>query len=706
MKGIGKWVVKLRHVILIAAVVLLIPSGIGYLNTRINYDVLTYLPKDIETMVGQDILLDEFGQGAVSMVVVRGMEFKDVASLKAEIEEVPHVKDVIWYDSFVPLSTPVEMLPQDVRDAFLHGDATLMAVTYDTGTSADETMEAITEIRKLATENVYLAGISGIVTDTRDLANAEEPIYVLLAVIFATIILGISMDTFLAPVFFLLSIGMCIIYNLGSNWFFGEISYITKALAAVLQLGVTMDYSIFLWHSFKEKQQTFPGDSRSAMAAAINMTLQSVIGSSITTIAGFIALCFMSFTLGLDIGVVMAKGVIFGVIGCVTILPSMILTFEKAIEKTAHKPLLPKFEKIPDFIQRHYKAVLVLFVLIWIPAVWGYTHASVYYKLDDTLPKDLPSVVSNRVLDEDFHMGATHMILVDSNIESSKVSAMCDEMKKVDGVKSVIGIDALLGPGIPREVLPEKITNALVSKDWELMLINSEYPTASDEVNRQVTELGSILHRYDKNGMLIGEAPCTLDLIRITDHDFQVVNWASIGLIFIIIFFVFKSLSLPVLLVLVIEFAIFINMGIPGFTGTELPFVASVVIGTIQLGSTVDYAILMTGRYQTERAAGNSKEEAVMIAHKTSFTSIIVSAFSFFAATFGVGLYSNISMISSLCLLMARGALISMATVLIVLPSVLLFMDPVIVRTSIGFLPESQRKHNGSKHTADPQPQG
>ena len=706
MKGIGKWVVKLRHVILIAAVVLLIPSGIGYLNTRINYDVLTYLPKDIETMVGQDILLDEFGQGAVSMVVVRGMEFKDVASLKAEIEEVPHVKDVIWYDSFVSLSTPVEMLPQDVRDAFLHGDATLMAVTYDTGTSADETMDAITEIRKLATENVYLAGISGIVTDTRDLANAEEPIYVLLAVIFATIILGISMDTFLAPIFFLLSIGMCIIYNLGSNWFFGEISYITKALAAVLQLGVTMDYSIFLWHSFKEKQQTFPGDSKSAMAAAINMTLQSVIGSSITTIAGFIALCFMSFTLGLDIGVVMAKGVIFGVIGCVTILPSMILTFEKAIEKTAHKPLLPKFEKIPDFIQRHYKAVLVLFVLIWIPAVWGYTHTSVYYKLDDTLPKDLPSVVSNRVLDEDFHMGATHMILVDSDIESSKVSAMCDEMKKVDGVKSVIGIDALLGPGIPREMLPEKITNALISRDWELMLINSEYPTASDEVNRQVTELGSILHRYDKNGMLIGEAPCTLDLIRITDHDFRVVNWASIGLIFIIIFFVFKSLSLPVLLVLVIEFAIFINMGIPGFTGTKLPFVASVVIGTIQLGSTVDYAILMTSRYQTERAAGKTKEEAVMIAHRTSFTSIIVSAFSFFAATFGVGLYSNISMISSLCLLMARGAMISMATVLIVLPSVLLFMDPVIVRTSIGFLPESLKKHNGSKHKADPQPQG
>ena len=706
MQNFGKAVVKARYVILVVAFLLLIPSLIGYKATRINYDMLTYLPSTIDTMKGQKILEDDFGTGAISMVIVEGKSDKEVVALKKKIEKVDHVKKVLWYDSFADISVPKELLPKKLEDAFVNGDATLMAVTYDTGTSADETMEAITEIRKLATENVYLAGISGIVTDTRDLANAEEPIYVLLAVIFATIILGISMDTFLAPIFFLLSIGMCIIYNLGSNWFFGEISYITKALAAVLQLGVTMDYSIFLWHSFKEKQQTFPGDSRSAMAAAINMTLQSVIGSSITTIAGFIALCFMSFTLGLDIGVVMAKGVIFGVIGCVTILPSMILAFEKAIEKTAHKPLLPKFEKIPDFIQRHYKAVLVLFVLIWIPAVWGYTHASVYYKLDDTLPKDLPSVVSNRVLDEDFHMGATHMILVDSDIESSKVSAMCDEMKKVDGVKSVIGIDALLGPGIPREVLPEKITSALVSEDWELMLINSEYPTASDEVNRQVTELGSILHRYDKNGMLIGEAPCTLDLIRITDHDFRVVNWASIGLIFIIIFFVFKSLSLPVLLVLVIEFAIFINMGIPGFTGTKLPFVASVVIGTIQLGSTVDYAILMTSRYQTERAAGNTKEEAVMIAHKTSFTSIIVSAFSFFAATFGVGLYSNISMISSLCLLMARGALISMATVLIVLPSVLLFMDPVIVRTSIGFLPESQRKHNGSKHTADPQPQG
>ena len=704
MKGFGKWAVKCRRMILIAAIALLIPSGIGYLNTRINYDVLTYLPKDIETMVGQDILLDQFGTGAVSMVVVDGMEFKDVAKLKAQIEEVPHVRDVIWYDSFVSMSTPIEMLPEDVRDAFINGDATLMAVTYDTGTSEDETMEAIARIRRLASENVYLAGISGVVTDTRDLANAEEPVYILLAVLFSTLILGISMDTFLAPIFFLLSIGMCIIYNLGSNWFFGEISYITKALAAVLQLGVTMDYSIFLWHSFKENKQLHPDDSEEAMARAINMTLQSVVGSSITTIAGFIALCFMSFTLGLDIGVVMAKGVIFGVIGCVTILPALILTFEKAIRKTSHRPLLPKFEKIPDFIRKHYKAVIILYLLIWIPAIWGYTHTGVYYKLDDTLPANLPSVTANRELDEKFSMGATHMVLVDTGVEPARVSQMCDEMKKVDGVKSVIGLDSLIGAGIPREVLPDKIRNVLMSEDWQLMLINSEYATASDDVNRQVEKLGEILHRYDPHGMLIGEAPCTLDLIRITAHDFQVVNWASIGFIFIIIFFVFKSLSLPVLLVLVIEFAIFINMGIPGFTGNELPFIASVVIGTIQLGSTVDYAILMTSRYQTERAGGHTKEDAVLIAHKTSFSSVIVSAFSFFAATFGVGIYSNISMISSLCLLMARGAIISMVTVLTVLPSVLLIADPIIVRTSRGFLPKKSREH-AKKGTAAPQPQ-
>ena len=705
MLNFGKAVVKTRFIIIAIALALLVPSGIAYLNTRINYDVLTYLPKDIETMKGQDILLDEFGTGAISMVVVDGMEWKDVSKLRREIEEVPHVKDVIWYDSFVSLSTPVELLPEDVRDAFINGDATLMAVTYDTGTSDDDTMEAILQIRKIAQKNVYLAGISGIVTDTRDLANAEEPIYVLIAVALAVVVLSIAMDTFLAPVFFLLSIGMCIIYNLGTNIFFGEISYITKALAAVLQLGVTMDYSIFLWHSYKENEVKMD-DNKLAMAYAISQTLQSVVGSSITTIAGFIALCFMSFTLGMDIGIVMAKGVLFGVIGCVTILPSLILIFDKAIDKTKHRPILPKFERIPAFVAKHYKLILVVYLIIWIPAAWGYMHSSVYYQLDKTLPDYLPSVTANAKLNEVFHMGATHMLLVDSSLESTQTEKMCDEMKHVEGVKSVLGLDSFVGAEIPREFLPAKITEALMSKDWQLILINSEYATASDEVNNQVTQLNEILDRYDPKGMLIGEAPCTKDLITITDHDFNVVNWVSIGFIFAIIFFVFGSVSLPFLLVLVIEFAIFINLGIPGFTGTKLPFVASIVIGTIQLGSTVDYAILMTSRYQSERSAGKGREESVRIAHLTSIQSIIVSAFSFFAATFGVGIYSNIEMISSLCILMARGALISMVTVIMVLPAVLLMFDPIIVRTSKGFLPEGEQKGIFGKSKRKAQPQG
>ncbi|HAV26871.1 MAG TPA: hypothetical protein DCX23_00920 [Lachnospiraceae bacterium] len=705
MLNFGKAVVKTRFIIIAIALALLVPSGIAYLNTRINYDVLTYLPKDIETMKGQDILLDEFGTGAISMVVVDGMEWKDVSKLRQEIEKVPHVKDVIWYDSFASLSTPVELLPEDVRDAFINGDATLMAVTYDTGTSDDDTMEAILQIRKIAQKNVYLAGISGIVTDTRDLANAEEPIYVLIAVALAVVVLSIAMDTFLAPVFFLLSIGMCIIYNLGTNIFFGEISYITKALAAVLQLGVTMDYSIFLWHSYKENEEKMD-DNKLAMAHAITQTLQSVVGSSITTIAGFIALCFMSFTLGMDIGIVMAKGVLFGVIGCVTILPSLILIFDKAIDKTKHRPILPKFERIPAFVAKHYKLILVVYLIIWIPAAWGYMHSSVYYQLDKTLPDYLPSVTANAKLNEVFHMGATHMLLVDSSLESTQTEKMCDEMKHVEGVKSVLGLDSFVGAEIPREFLPAKITEALMSKDWQLILINSEYATASDEVNNQVTQLNEILDRYDPKGMLIGEAPCTKDLITITDHDFNVVNWVSIGFIFAIIFFVFGSVSLPFLLVLVIEFAIFINLGIPGFTGTKLPFVASIVIGTIQLGSTVDYAILMTSRYQSERSAGKGREESVRIAHLTSIQSIIVSAFSFFAATFGVGIYSNIEMISSLCILMARGALISMVTVIMVLPAVLLMFDPIIVRTSKGFLPEGEQKGIFGKSKRKAQPQG
>ena len=703
MERFGKTVVKMRIPILFLSILLLIPAAFGYLNTRVNYDVLTYLPDEIETMKGQEILLDQFGTGAISMVVVDGMDFKDVAALKEKIEDVDHVKKVIWYDTFMPLSVPAEILPEDVRDAFINGDATLMAVTYDTGTSDDETMQAITDIRALASDQCYLAGISGIVTDTRDLCNKEEPVYVLIAVALAFLVLSITMDTFLAPVFFLLSIGMCIVYNLGSNIFLGEISYITKALSAVLQLGVTMDYSIFLWNSYKENYLKTPDDRNGAMARAITMTLQSVIGSSITTIAGFIALCFMSFTLGLDIGIVMAKGVLFGVVGCVTILPALILTFDKVIRKTAHKPLLPQFGSLPGFIERHYRAVLVLFILIWIPAVWGYTHTDVYYQLDKSLPADLPSVQANEKLSENFDMGATHILLIDRTTPEADISKMCREMEAVDGVKNILGIDALLGGSIPREFLPAEITDAVLSRDYEMMLIGSAYQTASDEVNAQVDALNGILKKYDPDGMLIGEAPCTRDLIRITAHDFMVVNWASIGMIFLIIFFVFRSVSLPALLVLVIEFAIFINMGIPGFTGTTLPFVASIVIGTVQLGSTVDYAILMTSRYQAERRSGKDRREAVRIAHAASTTSVIVSAFSFFAATIGVGIYSNISMISSLCILMARGALISMATVLTVLPAVLIAADPVIVRTSIGFLPKEDRKRHTMRNETQPQ---
>ena len=703
MERFGKTVVKSRIPILILSILLLIPAAFGYLNTRVNYDVLTYLPDEIETMKGQEILLDEFGTGAISMVVVDGMDFKDVAALKERIEDVDHVKKVIWYDTFLPLSVPAEVLPKELRDAFINGEATLMAVTYDTGTSDDETMQAITDIRALATKQCYVAGISGIVTDTRDLCNREEPVYVLVAVALAFLVLSITMDTFLAPVFFLLSIGMCIVYNLGTNIFFGEISYITKALSAVLQLGVTMDYSIFLWHSYKENYLKTPDDREGAMARAISMTLQSVVGSSITTIAGFIALCFMSFTLGLDIGIVMSKGVLFGVIGCVTILPALILTFDKAIRRTAHKPLLPEIRRLPEFIAKHYKAVLLLFALIWIPAIWGYTHTSVYYQLDKSLPEDLPSVQANEKLSESFDMGATHILLIDRTTPEADSSNMVRDMEKVDGVKNILGIDALIGGSVPRELLPEEITDAVLSEDYEMMLVGSAYQTASDEVNAQVDTLNRILKKYDPSGMLIGEAPCTRDLIRITDHDFMVVNWASIGMIFLIIFFVFRSISLPALLVLVIEFAIFINMGIPGFTKTTLPFVASIVIGTVQLGSTVDYAILMTSRYQSERRAGKDKREAVMTAHQMSTTSVIVSAFSFFAATIGVGLYSNISMISSLCILMARGALISMVTVLTVLPAVLLAADPVIVRTSRGFLPEKETRKHTIRHETQPQ---
>ena len=685
MKSFGNVVVKIRHLILIIALVLIIPAVWGYFHTRVNYDILTYLPDSIETIQGQNILMDEFGTGAITMLIVEDKSDREIVALEEKIRQVEHVKKVLWYDSFADITVPKEMLPEKIRDAFLKGNATLLVITYDTSTSSDETMEAGAGIREVLDSGCYLQGMSAVITDTKDLAESEEPVYVALAVILASIILALSMDTYLAPVFFLLSIGIAIIYNLGSNYFFGEVSYITKALAAVLQLGVTMDYSIFLWHSFKENEKKFD-TSLEAMAAAINETLKSVVGSSVTTIAGFAALCFMTFRFGLDVGIVMMKGVALGVICCVTILPSMILMFEKLIEKTRHRPFLPTFERIPAFVQKHYKAVFVAFLLIWIPAVYGYTHIDVYYDIIQTLPKGLPSMIANQRMEDTFSMNNTLMILADENLEAKDGDRMSKEIKNVEGVKSVISVDSFVGEEIPRELLPEEATNVLYGGGYQLMLVASEYVTATDEMNQQIDTINDIIHRYDEKAMLIGDAPCTKDLITISNHDFTVVNWASIGIIAAIIMFVFMSLSLPILLVTVIECAIFINMSLAFYTGTSLPFIASIVIGTIQLGSTVDYAILMTSRYQVERAAGRGKKEAVLIAHKTSIQSIFVSAMSFFASTFGVGMYSGISVISSLCMLMARGALISMVTVVFALPSVLLLFDPVIVRTSRGFI--------------------
>lgn len=687
MVAFGKKVVKFRIPILIISILLLIPAGLGYVNTRVNYDVLTYLPEDIETMQGQDILVKDFGTGAFSMFIVDGMEDKEVSALKAKIENVEHVQKVLWYDSLADISMPKSMVPKDVYEVFNSDTGTMMAIFFDEGTSSDGTMEAIGEIRKLAGKQCFLSGMSAIVTDTKNLAEKETPLYVLIAVVLAVIVLGLTMDSYFIPLLFMLSIGMAIVYNLGSNYFFGEISYITKALAAVLQLGVTLDYSIFLMHSYEEQQVRYNGDKERAMAHAISQTFSSVIGSSVTTVAGFIALCFMTFTLGMDIGVVMVKGVILGVIACVTILPSMILCCDKWIMKTMHKPFLPDIGKISDKVTKRYMIYVILFLVLLFPAIYGNNHTAVYYNLDETLPKDLPSIIANEKLKKDYDMNTTHMILVDSSVESADVAKMIDKIDDVDGVKWALGLDALIGPAIPQDMIPNSVTDMLKNDKYQLLLVNSEYKVASDELNAQIKDLNKILHKYDKGGMLIGEGPLTADLIDITDTDFKTVSMVSIGIIFVIILILFKSISLPVILVGVIEFAIFVNMGIPYYTGTKLPFVASIVIGTIQLGSTVDYAILMTTRYKRERNHGAEKYDAITTAHRASAQSIMVSALSFFAATIGVGLYSNIDMISSLCILMARGAIISMIVVIFVLPSMFMVFDKVIVKTSKGFLP-------------------
>ena len=679
MVKLGRKIVKFRIPIFILSLLLLVPSAIGYINTRVNYDVLYYLPDDIETMKGQDILVDEFGTGAYSMFICEGMKNKDVAALKKKIENVEHVSKVVWYDSFSDLSVPVEMLPDKIRSALFSDDSTMMFIIFETTTSADETMDAIGDIRKLAGKQCFVSGMSAIVTDTKNLAESEVAIYVLIAVVLSCIVLALTMESFLA------SIGIAILYNMGTNIFKGEISYITKALSAVLQLGVTMDYSIFLWHSYQEQRKLYEDDHKEAMAQAIAATIKSVVGSSITTIAGFVALCFMSFTLGLDLGIVMAKGVIFGVICCVTVLPAMIMIFDKALEKTKHKQLIPDFPKVSEFLVKHHKAFAFICVALFIPFAYFQANTAVYYNLDSSLPKDLESIMANEKLQEEYHMGAAHMILMDKNVSSKEKHKMIKEMEQVDGVKEVLGLESIIGPSLPESMIPQDIKDILESDNYELMLITNEYQTASEEVNAQIDKLNTILKSYDKNGMLVGEAPCTKDLIEITDHDFKVVSAVSILAVFLIILFVFKSITLPVILVLVIEGAIFINMGIPYLTGTELPFIASIVIGTIQLGATVDYAILMTSRYEQERGSGKSKKESISIALESSIRPVMVSAFSFFAATFGVGIYSKIDMISSLCLLMARGALISMCAVLLFLPAMYWIFDRVICATSKNF---------------------
>ncbi len=680
MLKLGEKIVSARVVILILGFVLLIPAAYGYIKTRVNYDILSYLPKDIETMVGQDILVDQFGTGAFSLYVVEGMEDKEVSALKSKIEDVDHVSKVIWYDSFADLSVPKDMLPEKLYDAFNNDDkdATMMAIIFDDTTSADSTMDAIEEIRKISDKQCFLSGMSAVVVDTKKLSEKETPIYVLIAVILSSIILAITMDSIMIPILFLASIGMAIAYNLGSNIFMGQVSYITKALAAVLQLGVTMDYSIFLWHSYKAQQKEYP-DKKEAMAHAIAETISSVVGSSITTVAGFVALCFMSFTLGLDLGIVMAKGVVFGVIACVTILPSLILVFDKAIEKTTHKVILPEFKGVGKFIAKHYRIFLVLFVIILIPAIYGYNHTKVYYKLDSSLPDSLESVQANTELAKAFNMNSTHMILVTNDQSDKDTRNMMSDIENIDGVKFCLGLDSIIGSGIPSNFIPSEVTEALKSDEWQLILVGSEYEVASDEVNNQCTEIEKTIDSYNDKNMLVGEAPCTKDLIKITDKDFASVSTVSIGAIFLIILCVFGSISLPIVLVAVIEFAIFINMGIPCFTGTELPFIASIVIGTIQLGATVDYAILMTTKYKRNRLGGYRKFDAVATACQESVQSIVVSALSFFAATFGVGLYSDIDMISSLCTLMARGALISMCAVILMLPSALMLFDKIIM---------------------------
>ncbi len=692
MIKVGKWIAKHKILILIIAVLLLVPSLIGMAMTRVNYDLLSYLPGSLDTVEGQNILVDEFGMGAYTMIVVEDMDLKDVAKVKEKVEQVDHVTSVLWYDSLLDLSIPVDMLPEEIRDVFFRGNATMMIALLDDSTSADVSMEAISQIRTILNKQCFASGMTSVVLDVKNLTQQEVPIYVGIAAGLSLVVLLLAMDSFLVPILFLLSIGMSILYNLGSNLFLGEISYVTQALTAVLQLGVTMDYSIFLLNSYEDYKIKYPGDKERAMGHAIAATFKSVVGSSITTVAGFIALCFMTFTLGLDMGIVMAKGVVIGVLVCITVLPSMVLVFDKAIEKTTHRSLMPSFDKVSHFITRHYWIWLILFVALLYPAYYGETHYDVYYNIDSTLPKDLPSQVANEKLSDEFDMNTVHMVLLESDVSAKEKIAMMNEIEAVDGVSWALGASSIVGPGFPESMIPDSIKSKLSSENYEIEFICSSYKTATDEMNAQIGEIQEIIDRYSPNSILIGEAPLTKDLINVTAIDFQNVNEASILLIVAIILIVFRSVSLPLILVAVIEFAIFVNMACSYYTGVTLPFVAGIVIGTIQLGATVDYAILMTSRYQKERKNGLGRKEAVSIAHASSMKSIIISGCSFFAATFGVGLYSEIDMISAICTLLARGAVISMVVVILILPAMLLIFDPLIVHTSLGFRPKKKKE--------------
>ena len=685
----GKWIAKHKVIIVIISLLLLIPSFLGMAATRVNYDILSYLPDSLETVEGQDIMVDEFGMGAFSMVVIEDMDLKDVATLKQKFQDVEHVKDVLWYDSVADLSIPVSMIPDKFKDAFFNGDATMMIALFDNTTSSDAAMEAVTDMRKIANEQCFISGMSGVVTDIKNIALEEMPIYVVIAACLSLLVLILAMDSLVVPVLFLLSVGLAVVYNLGSNIFLGQVCYITKSLTAVLQLGVTMDYSIFLLNSFEAYKKKYDEKER-AMAHAIADTFKSVAGSSVTTIAGFLALCVMTFALGRDMGIVMAKGVVIGVICCVTVLPAMILVFDKAIEKTKHKALLPNMDKASGFITKHYKVWLIVFLVLLYPAIYGNNHTQIYYNIDKSLPATLDSNVSNEKLKEDFDMSTVHMVLLKNGLDSKQKTQMLDRIENVDGVKWSLGMNSLIGPTFPESMIPSNIKEMLQSDNYEVQFVCSEYSSATDECNAQLDAIQKIVKEYSPESMVIGEAPLMKDLQDTTDVDLQRVNILSMAAIFVIILFVFKSISLPFILLAVIEFAIFVNMAIPYYQGVTLPFVASIVIGAIQLGATVDYAILMTSNYQKQRHLGRTKKESISIAHKFSMKSIIISGCSFFAATFGVALYSQVDMIGSICTLLARGAVISTVVVLLVLPAMFMVFDPVIVHTSKGFLPDKK----------------